>query len=61
MLRYQTGSWPAHPGEEERMKALLALDVLDTTPEAHFDGIVQIGKCARSLGKYLHAKPHTPD
>ena len=26
----------------------LGLDVLDTTPEEHFDGLVNLGKCASS-------------
>tara|TARA_B100000795_G_C22535945_1_gene336956 strand:+ start:222 stop:371 length:150 start_codon:yes stop_codon:yes gene_type:complete len=37
-----------HPDEQGRLDALLALDVLDTTPEAHFDGLVTMGKCARA-------------
>ena len=38
-----------HPDEHGRLDALLALDVLDTTPELHFDGLVAIGKCARVI------------
>ena len=30
------------------MNVLLGLDVLDTTPEEHFDGLVNLGKCASS-------------
>ena len=44
MVTFTPGQWPEHPDEGERMKALLALDVLDTSPESHFDGLVQLGK-----------------
>ena len=37
-----------HPDERARMNVLLGLDVLDTTPEEHFDGLVNLGKCASS-------------
>jgi len=37
-----------HPDEQARMNILLGLDVLDTTPEEHFDGLVNLGKCASS-------------
>lgn len=35
-----------HPDEQARMNILLGLNVLDTTPEEHFDGLVNLGKCA---------------
>ena len=37
-----------HPDEQARMNILLGLNVLDTTPEEHFDGLVNLGKCASS-------------
>lgn len=40
-----------HPDEQGRLDALLALDVLDTTPEAHFEGLVKLGKCARVIAE----------
>ena len=41
-----------HPDEQGRLDVLLALDVLDTTPEAHFEGLVKLGKYARVIAEH---------
>ena len=43
MLRYTHGKWPEHPGELERLQKLRDLHILDSSQEAQFDGLVQIG------------------
>ena len=49
VFRHPMARPPApHPDEQARMNVLLGLDVLDTTPEEHFDGLVNLGKCASS-------------
>ena len=37
-----------HPDERARMNVLLGLDVLDTTPEEHFDGLVNLASGLRA-------------
>ena len=50
-----------HPDEQARMNVLLGLDVLDTTPEEHFDGLVNLGKCASSSSRILTEPGHPWD
>ena len=53
VFRHPMARPPApHPDEQARMNVLLGLDVLDTTPEEHFDGLVNLGKCASSVTEF---------
>ena len=43
MLRFTRGQWPQHPEEQLRLQKLRDLHILDSSQEAQFDGLVQIG------------------